>query len=500
MVEKIRLGSGEWNFKKWFITILFGAMCFVFALQMYGVGPGSFGESGSGVAAVVNNRAISLTEFRQKVEPIEANARQRFDALPEQERRARMSRIKMDVLNQMVIEEAMYQAAVSRGIIASDAEVKAEILQLPYFLKDGHFSPDLYRSLLSQNGLNTEDFENRIRKQIVTQKLQELFVGSSHPSREELKHNRMLADQKLALRFAEVSRDDMGKFGSMSEADVKDFEAKHKSEIEAYYRDNKIEFTQPEKYHARDILIRSDEKRPEKEAQKLAADVRKQLTPANFAKMAAKFSEDPGSSKKGGDLGERDHGSMMPEFEQAIMGLDQGKISEPVKIGGGYHLIYLESKKVGSTTPLEKAEHDIARKLLARTKEAEIVAHLRGTIEKGDKKEVDAMLSKAGIKWQDTGEFDLSSGVVPKLGEAKDVMPAVFEKGHTTGIVKHLIPFQGNYLILDVAGWKQVQDTAPEVEGLDRMVAFKKADGALEAWAREVESKTSIQRNTRLFQ
>ena len=57
-----------------------------------------------------------------------------------------------------------------------------------------------------------------------------------------------------------------------------------------------------------------------------------------FKDLAREFSECP-SKKKGGDLGFFTRGSMVPEFEKAVLSLKIGQVSEPVKTKFGWHLI-----------------------------------------------------------------------------------------------------------------------------------------------------------------
>lgn len=70
-----------------------------------------------------------------------------------------------------------------------------------------------------------------------------------------------------------------------------------------------------------------------------AQDLIKKLNDGvSFEDLAQKFSKCP-SSQQGGDLGSFTQGRMVPEFEQAVMGLEPGEISEPVRTAFGYHLI-----------------------------------------------------------------------------------------------------------------------------------------------------------------
>lgn len=70
-----------------------------------------------------------------------------------------------------------------------------------------------------------------------------------------------------------------------------------------------------------------------------AQDIIKKLNDGeSFEDLAQKFSKCP-SSQQGGDLGSFTQGRMVPEFEQAVLGLEPGEVSEPVRTAFGYHLI-----------------------------------------------------------------------------------------------------------------------------------------------------------------
>lgn len=501
MVEKVRLG-GEWNFKKIVAVVIFGAIILTFIISGPGLGGRGGGPDGSveGVAAVVNDRIISLNEFRAQSEQVERNARGRFDQLPEAQRRALTSQMRQNVLNQLIATEVVYQAAEKHGVIASDNEVKEQILQLQFLQENGHFNSERYRQFLQSMGLGADEFERQIRKQIVVQKLQELFVGSAAPTSEEIKRNRALGNQKIGLRFAAITKDELGRIGGVTDADVKAYVTEHKADIEAYYKDNQIEFAKPERYRSRDIMIGVGQKRSDAEALKLAEEVKKQATPANFAKLAAKYSDDTLTKNKGGDNGEQTRGGMMPEYEEAALALKPGEISNPIKIEGSYHILFLESRAASETPPLAQVESLIARKLLSRAKEDQALAKLRETVQKGDRKSVEALVAQAGAKWQDSGEFDLSATSVPKLEGARDLVTTIMKNGKQTGLVKELVADQGRQVVVDVTSWKEVAEKATDPAGLDRLLAYRKAEGPLEAWVREIEGHAKIERNLRLLQ
>ncbi len=495
-----KIGTGDqFSLKGWIATGMFAAIIAVFALTDLGRNRDGADDAG-GVAAMVNDSAISLSEYRGRVDNIEQNAKAKFDQFPEAQRKMLSQQMRKRALDELILGELVYQAATSRGVRAADAEVRDTILQIPFLSENGRFLKDRYRQFLINMNLSTEDFERQIRKQIVTQKVQELFVGSAAPTREELRRSRVLANQKVNIRFVEVTTDDLKRPGLMDNTEVQAFISANRVQIEKYYNDNKVEFTDEERVKAKHILIRIDDKRPDAEAKRMATEIKKQVTAQNFTQMAAKHSDDPGSKNRGGELGEFGHGRMIPEFENVAFAMKEGQISDPVQTNFGYHIIMLDKKLPSATKTLPAVEGDIARKLLLQTKQGEIMAKLRTLVEKGNKGDVDAWLNKAGMKWTESGEFDLSSVSVPKLGDSQAVVGAVLRKGKGGGLVNQLIDNSGRHLIVDVISWKEVADSNVDVEGIDRMVAYKKSSDLIENWSREIEAKAVIQRNPRLTQ
>lgn len=75
---------------------------------------------------------------------------------------------------------------------------------------------------------------------------------------------------------------------------------------------------------------------------KIAQGVLPQVNAGNFAAMAAKYSSDPGSKTRGGDLGVFEKTQMVPQFGNAVAALKPGQISGLVETPYGYHIIQRE--------------------------------------------------------------------------------------------------------------------------------------------------------------
>jgi peptidyl-prolyl cis-trans isomerase SurA len=101
------------------------------------------------------------------------------------------------------------------------------------------------------------------------------------------------------------------------------------------------------------MLISNDQstEAEKKEAERKIQEIYSELKQgANFTEMARVYSEDRGSSRKGGELPWFSTGRMVPEFEEAAFSIEKdGDISEPVKTQFGWHIIKrLEYRKMGS--------------------------------------------------------------------------------------------------------------------------------------------------------
>lgn len=97
---------------------------------------------------------------------------------------------------------------------------------------------------------------------------------------------------------------------------------------------------------ARHILIRASRDSDVKAIARQITDIRTQIINGkDFAMMAAEFSEDPGSAKKGGDLGWFSQGSMVAEFEKTAYSLKINQISNPFITEYGFHILQVTNKR-----------------------------------------------------------------------------------------------------------------------------------------------------------
>jgi len=65
----------------------------------------------------------------------------------------------------------------------------------------------------------------------------------------------------------------------------------------------------------------------------------------DFAELAKKYSDDPGSAANGGDLGWVNPGDMVPAFDRIMSEIEPGKLSKPFKSKFGWHILQVEERK-----------------------------------------------------------------------------------------------------------------------------------------------------------
>ena len=109
-----------------------------------------------------------------------------------------------------------------------------------------------------------------------------------------------------------------------------------------------------EEFNASHILVES-----EKEALKILNSLK---AGSNFSKLAQEKSTGP-SGPNGGQLGWFGPGQMVPEFEAAVLVLEIGGISQPVKTQFGWHLVKLNDIRVKALPTFEEMKPELVQQL-----------------------------------------------------------------------------------------------------------------------------------------
>lgn len=302
-----------------------------------------------------------------------------------------------------LIRQRLLQLQAQRDHLAvTDSQVQQAILQIPQIAAlrkpDGSFDVQAYRSLIAAQGMTTAQFEAQMREQLILQQLLSGIAGAVIDSRALAEAAAKAAAQQREVRLALFKPSDYTGQVQVTPAEVEAFykantarfEQPEKANIEyvvlsadalahdieitpeqakSYYEAHLAQFSTPEERRASHILIavpsgatEQQWERAKAKAEAIARQVK--ADPAEFAALARKESQDPGSAEKGGDLGYFTASAMVKPFADAVFGMTKiGQIVGPVKTQYGYHIIELTGIKPGSRQPFDAVQSQIEQQL-----------------------------------------------------------------------------------------------------------------------------------------
>jgi peptidyl-prolyl cis-trans isomerase D len=305
--------------------------------------------------------------------------------------------IKFSILNNLVNQRLLTQQAHAVGLTVSDDQLAQIIAGIGAFQKDGKFDRQQYETVLSRQNLSPLVFEERVRQQLAMDQLTDAYSQNGYISNVVADNLIQLNEQQRVVSVAQIAVDPFLKQVKIEDAAIKDYYDKNQAEfrvpprarvqyvlfsadallpqmtvsdeeVKKYYADHQAEFGTQEQREAAHILITvpTQASAPEKAAARTKAEqILQQVkqTPAKFAELARKYSEDPGSASHGGDLGFFGRGMMVKPFEDAAFSLKPGEISGLVESEFGFHIIKLLSIKPAKLKPLAEVRADIVQQL-----------------------------------------------------------------------------------------------------------------------------------------
>ena len=270
------------------------------------------------IVAIVNNDIITRSDYEQQLRAIYDGLRAQLQG---EEFQKQYDFAKENLLDSMIIGMLLLQEAKAKGI---DAKEQVN-LGLENLKKENNItSDDQFRRELAKQGMSFEDFKKQWEEMLMKQNV--LYVE---------------VDSKIVL-------DD--------------------TKILSYFNTHPEEFTSPEEYKLRAILILASEKTSDEiEAKK--QDILKRLQNGeDMAELAAQYSEGPEKESQG-DLGSFKKGDLSKDLEDAVINLKPGEITSWIKIPSGYYLLKLEEKKESELKAFEEVKEQIQNKLFSEQKQ-----------------------------------------------------------------------------------------------------------------------------------
>ena len=309
-----------------------------------------------------------------------------------------------EILENMITQRLVTQHVIKSRMVVTDDALREMIMATPAFQDNGKFSHERYvQVLLSERGergegMTPEMFENSLRRDLLVQQLSAAIGEGGLVSRAIAREwaglageSREISVSKLAaVNFAAKVKTSPESVKAFYEANRPRFEVPEQvkveyvvfdadalasaepvtaKEIQDTYEQRRPQYEVAEQRQASHILIAlkqgandAEKAKARVRAEELLAQVRK--SPASFADIAKKNSDDPGSAEKGGDVGLFSRGLVAKAFEDAAFAMKVSDISGPVESEFGFHIIRLTAVVPGKIKPLADVRADIEKDLV----------------------------------------------------------------------------------------------------------------------------------------
>jgi parvulin-like peptidyl-prolyl isomerase len=290
-----------------FLPVLLSA-----AFLVAGCGGGSSKSVPANAVAVVGSDTITKTQFNDLLDGAKRTYATRKTPFPKagtQQYKA----LQDQALQYLVQQSELEQRAKDLGVSVTPTDIAARLTQI----KKQYFgnSEKKYQAQLKQQGLTETQIKTDLRAQILSEKL----------------YKKVTSNVKVT-----------------------------DSDVQKYYSAHQASYEQKASRDVRHILVNS---------KPLADKIEGQLKAGgDFAKLAKKYSKDPGSAAQGGKL-TISKGQTVPPFDKAAFSLKTNEISSPVHTTYGWHIIEpLTAVKPAKQTPLKDVKLQISQQLLQTKK------------------------------------------------------------------------------------------------------------------------------------
>ena len=398
------------------------------------------------VIAVVNTEVITERELAAQIAQVSKRAREQGSRLPPPDE------LQERVLERIVLDKAVLQAAKERGITINEAQVDRAIGTIA---QDNNISVRGLRDQLLAQGMTFDAFREEIRAQIVEARLRE---------------------QEVDARM------------KVSDAD-----------IDAWLAEQAGKQQQSARLEVAQILLRMPENPTQEQMAEAKASAEKIQLQAKsgmpFDQLAQQYSDAPTASSDGGSMGMRTVEQLPRVFADAVMPLSVGEVAPIVRSGAGLHVLKLINREGGGDDASKPIQQTKVRHILIRPGpaigEAEILQRLTSIRERliAGQVEFAAMARQYSADGSAAAGGDLgwvyAGDTVPEFERSMDALQP--------GDLSEPVRTQFGYHLIEVIDRRQ-DSASPERE---RQVARQalmreRSEIAWQDWLSELRSRTYV--------
>jgi peptidyl-prolyl cis-trans isomerase D len=467
------------------VRILFGVVIGLIAVSMLlylvpqGVGTS---DAAPDVLAKVGDQSVTMTDVRTQLQQIS----QRNQIPPQLE-----GLYAKQILNSLVFQKEVEYESKRLGITASDKELADRVRQyVPGAFNDGSFvGNDTYATEVQQRfQMTVPAFETLVRQGLIEEKLRKLVTDGISVGPAEIQEQFLYQNEKVKLDYVLIKPEDMAAKVTPDEVEIKAYYDANRAslqipekrvvryalidlqrlrattpvtddELKAAYQQNIAQYEVPNRVHAEHILLttvgKTDAEVAEVKAKAVDILAQAKKKGANFEDLAKKYSEDPGSKTKGGDLGWLVQGQTVPEFEKAAFSLNKGEMSDLIKTQYGFHIIKVLDKESAHTKSFDEVKDSIRTPYMLQKADQEAGAmaeKLSSEIRQSNKTTLDQIAAKYQLPVADTRPVAAKEPVF-ELGNSPEVKDEIFrlrqgelslpirtDRGYVVMTLKEIVP------------------------------------------------------------
>lgn len=269
------------------------------------------------IVAVVNDDVITLIELNDSLKPYTEKIRSL--GYPSEKEKELLFKVRADMLDRLIDEKIEDQEIKRSKVEISEEQIDKTIERVK---QTNYLTDEQLRAALAKDGLNMEAYREKIKGQILRERLVNLEVKS-----------------KIVIT---------------------------KEDIKAYYEKHIQEYGGKQKYHLRNIIMKvplfSDTKKKLEIKARMDEILEKLKAGESFKALATKYSESPAASD-GGNLGKFEFDSLSPQLQKAIEKIKPGEFTPVLDTDQGYQIFFLEEISSAQGKTLEEVTPEIQGKL-----------------------------------------------------------------------------------------------------------------------------------------
>jgi parvulin-like peptidyl-prolyl isomerase len=274
------------------------------------------------VVAVVNDAIILQSELDARLLPLRNEAMQIPDP---KERERRLAKLASQMLDEMVSEELIVQAADAAKIEVEASEVQAAIDEIK---QQNNFDDATLNQVLAAQGYTLANYKTELRRQVMRLRAQNQIVAPKV----------QITEEDVRARYDQMQR---------------------RSEAVSAVSLSHMLFKLPEHPTEQQLAEAKDKA--------TKALTRVKSGGEDFAKVAGEVSEDDGTKATGGAIGWFQRGSMAnPEWEPIVFAMEKGDVRGPISGPQGLHVFMVTDVKKTDLKSFADMKETIMRDLRRR--------------------------------------------------------------------------------------------------------------------------------------